>query len=281
MPVYDRSYRRYQARAPLRSVRFWPITREALRLILARRAFLLLLMGAWLPFLGHAAFIYGVTQFPDVGRVAPIDGRLFLQLFEFQKYAVIVVTIFAGAGLVSTDLRTGAILVYLSRPLTRRDYVVGKLCVLLALNLSVTLGPGLMLYAVGAGLAPDQLLKPELAWLAPGAALHAVLLSVVYSLVGLAISALSRSARVAGLAFFALISGLELTRLVLSVAFEVPAAALLSLQADLRLVGQALLGVAPSAREVGLWAAALLLAAVCAGSLVVIRGRVRAVEVVR
>ena len=30
MPIYDQGYRRYQARGPLRRIRFWPITREAL-----------------------------------------------------------------------------------------------------------------------------------------------------------------------------------------------------------------------------------------------------------
>ena len=31
MPIYDQGYRRYEARSPLHQVRFWPITREALR----------------------------------------------------------------------------------------------------------------------------------------------------------------------------------------------------------------------------------------------------------
>ena len=34
MPIYDQGYRRYEARGPLRRVRFWPISREALRLLL-------------------------------------------------------------------------------------------------------------------------------------------------------------------------------------------------------------------------------------------------------
>ncbi len=72
MPIYDQSYRRYEARAPLRRVRFWPITREALRLILAKRAFLGLLMMAWVPFLVHVVIqVYVVTRFPEAGRVLP------------------------------------------------------------------------------------------------------------------------------------------------------------------------------------------------------------------
>jgi len=53
--------------------------------------------------------------------------------------------------------------VYLSRPLTRRDYVLGKLGVLMLLNLSVTLVPALLLYLIALALAPDQFLKWDLA----------------------------------------------------------------------------------------------------------------------
>jgi hypothetical protein len=62
MPVYEQTYRRYEAREPLRTVRFWPITREALRLLLSRWAFLALIVLAWLPFLGFAIYVWAMTQ---------------------------------------------------------------------------------------------------------------------------------------------------------------------------------------------------------------------------
>ena len=142
MPIYEQTYRRYEAREPLRKVRFWPITREALRLVLARRWFLGLLAVSWLPFLVRVIHIYIVTRFPEAGRVLPVDGRLFGEYLGQQLILALFVTIFAGAGLIANDLRTGAILVYLSRPLTRRDYVMGKLLVVLILILFITLVPG-------------------------------------------------------------------------------------------------------------------------------------------
>ncbi len=174
MPIYDQSYRRYEARGPLRRVRFWPITREALRLILVRRAFLALLAAGWLPFIGFVIFFYVVTRFPEAGNVVPVNASLFGRFFLFQWPLALLLTTFAGAGLVANDLRTGAILVYLSRPLSRRDYVIGKLGVLLALNLSVTLAPGLLLYLVGIALAPSHLLKWELATIAPAIVVYSV-----------------------------------------------------------------------------------------------------------
>ena len=281
MPIYEQTYRRHEARGALRRVRFWPITREALRLVLARRWFLALLVAAWLPFVVQVIRIYVVTRFPEANRILPVDGRLFGELLAWQAFFTMFITIFGGAGLVANDLRTGAILVYLSRPLTRRDYVIGKLGVPLLLNLSATLAPGLALYAVALALAPDLFWKWDLAWIAPAVAAQSFAVSVVMSLVALAVSSLSRSARVAGLGFFGLLMGLEVARGILYAFYRRPETALLSLQADLRSLGVTLFGLTD--RSVSLpWAyAAGVLIAVSIGSLLVLRSRVRAVEIVQ
>jgi ABC-2 type transport system permease protein len=279
VPIYEQSYRRHEARGPLRRLRSWPITREGLRLILVRRAFLGLLALAWIPFLVRVIQIYVVTRFPGAGRVLPVDGRLFGQFLNQQIGFTVLLTVFGGAGLVANDLRTGAILVYLSRPLTRRDYVVGKLGVLLALNLSVTLAPGLLLYGIGLALAPGQFLEWALAWIGPAVVVHSLAIAVFVSLLGLAVSALSRSARVAGLGFIGLIVGLDLARGVLVNVLDRPELALLSLLADLRALGAALFGLDGQLQAYG-GLAALVLAVVGAGCLAVLRSRVRAVEIV-
>jgi ABC-2 type transport system permease protein len=280
MPIYDQGYRRYVARAPLHSVRFWPITREALRLVLVKRVFLGLLAAAFLPFVVRVIQIYLVTRFPEAGRVLPIDGRLFGEFLRTQVWFALLLSIFGGAGLVANDLRTGAILVYLSRPLTRRDYVLGKLGVPMALNLAVTLVPALVLYGVGLALAPEQYAKAELWWIAPSIVAQGLAISLVVSLLTLAISALSKSARVAGLAFAFVFLGLETIRGVLQGGFNRSEAVLLSLTADLDALGAALFGNAGGAGGVH-WAwSALVLVLVAAGCLAVLRSRVRAVEIV-
>jgi len=280
MPIYDQGYRRYVARAPLHGVRFWPITREALRLVLVKRVFLGLLAAAFVPFIVRVIQIYVVTRFPEAGRVLPIDGRLFGDFLSTQVWFALLLSIFGGAGLVANDLRTGAILVYLSRPLTRRDYVLGKLGVPMALNLAVTLVPALVLYGVGLALAPEQYAKAELWWVAPSIVAQAFAISLVVSLLTLAISALSKSARVAGLAFAFVFLGLETIRGVLQGGFNRTEAVLLSLKADLDALGAALFGNAAAASGVH-WAwSALVLVVVAAGCLAVLRSRVRAVEIV-
>jgi hypothetical protein len=117
-----------------------------------------------------------------------------------------------------------------------------------------------VLYAAGLALAPELYLKWELAWIAPAIVAHAVVVSVVVSLLALAISSLSRSARVAGLGFFGLVAGLEMVRLVLQNGFNRKEAVLLSLQADLQALAVALFGVVD--RQLDIWGCSLLCAAV-------------------
>jgi len=280
MPIYDQGYRRYEARGPLRQARFWPITREALRLVLIKRWFLALLAAGFIPFVVRVVQIYIVTQYPQADRVLPIDGRLFGEFLNQQIGFTILLSIFGASGLVANDLRTGAILAYLSRPLTRRDYVIGKLLVPLFLNLAVTLAPGLLLYATGLSLAPDFYGRWELAWIAPAIVVHACAISLVVSLLTLAISALSRSARVAGLGLFGLIVGLEMVRLVLQMGFRQKPAMLLSIQTNLRALGTALFGITDRQVVMAWGWSALVLVLLSLACLYVLRSRVRAVEIV-
>jgi ABC-type transport system involved in multi-copper enzyme maturation permease subunit len=280
VPIYEQTYRRWEARGALRSLRFWPITREALSIVLAKRAFIGLLMLVWIPFLVRLVQVYVVTRFPEAGRVLPVDGRLFGEFLNQQTGLTLLLSIFGGAGLIANDLRTGAILVYLSRPLTRRDYILGKLAVLMALNLSATLVPALLLYVVSVGLAPELFLKWSLAWIAPMIVLHATLLSLVVSLLALAISALSRSARVAGLAFAGLVVGLEIVRGVLVGILDRPEAQALSLLNDLRVLGNLFFGVTERAASIPPAYPIAALAVTAAACVAVLRSRVRAVEIV-
>jgi ABC-2 type transport system permease protein len=281
VPIYEQTYRRYEARAPLRKVRFWPITREALRLVLARRWFLILLIGGWLQFLVRVIQVYVVTRFPEAGRVLPVDGRLFGEFLGIQLMPALLVTIFSGAGLIANDLRTGAILVYLSRPLTRRDYVAGKLLVVVILVLFITLLPCLLLYLIALALAPEQFLKWELAWIAPAIVVYCAVIALALSLVALAVSSLSKSARVAGLGFFGLLMGLEAVHNVMRQAFDRPEAAVLSIMNDIQTIGRALFGITARRYAVPWPWSAIALTLIVLACLAILRARVRAVEIVR
>jgi hypothetical protein len=93
------------------------------------------------------------------------------------------------------------------------------------------------------------------------------------------VSSVAKSARVAGLSFVLLFVGLGVVGNVLRNVLDTPATLLISPQSDLEIVGKALFGIA--ARETVHWSwAILVLAALGAGCLLILRARVRAVEVV-
>jgi len=280
MPIYDQGYRRYEARGPLRKARFWPITREALRLVLTRRWFLILMTIPLGVCLWYVGVIFAATQLPQLSQMLSADGRLFGEFLNVQVGFTILLSIFGASGLIANDLRTGAILAYLSRPLTRRDYILGKLLVPLLLNLSVTLVAGLLVYFVGLSLAPEIYLKWELAWIGPAIVVHSCAISLIVSLLTLAISALSRSARVAGLALFGLIVGLEMIRVILQHGFRQKPAMLLSIQTNLRALGTALFGITDRQVVMAWGWSALVLVLVALACLWILRSRVRAVEIV-
>jgi hypothetical protein len=118
-------------------------------------------------------------------------------------------------------------------------------------------------------------------WIAPAIALDALLIALVVSLVALAVSSLSRSARVAGIAFVGLVLGLEMARGIVMLLTRRPEAQLLSIQQDLRTVGNLLFGIASAGAPLPAAYPVLVLAAVSVACLAILRSRVRAVEIVR
>jgi ABC-type transport system involved in multi-copper enzyme maturation permease subunit len=280
MPLYEQSYRRYEALAPQTRLRFWPITREAVARLARRRALLLLLVVAWLPLFGRLVQVFFVSRTPELAHFAPLGAGLFGSFLGWQVWFALFLSIFGGAGLVAEDLRTGGILVYLSRPLTRRDYLLGKLGVLLGLNLSVTLVPALLLYLAALALAPSTFFKPALLWIGPAIVVHSLVIALALSLPLLAASALTSRTWVAGVGFFAVVVTLALAHVIVAGPFNTPAAVLFSLTGALDVVGSALFGSAGAGAPH--WAAAAgVLTAIAGGALLVLRARIRAVEIVR
>lgn len=279
MPIYEQGYRRWEARGPLSRVRFWPITREALRTVLSRRPFLLLLFASFIPFLVRVAQIWIGTQMPQFEQMLPVDGRLFGAFLNGQITFVVFLAVFGGAALVADDLRCGAMLVYLSRPLTRRDYVLGKVGVVLALGLTVTLLPGLALYLAGLGLAPERFAAWDKAWIGPAVVLHSLIVSLFVGLLTLGISSLTRSANLARLGLVGAWFGLDLVSAIAAGLSRVGRLRFLSPRANLQAVGETLFRVSNVSGPDAVLPA-LLVVALAIGCVAILVSRVRAVEVV-
>ena len=96
-----------------------------------------------------------ILYFPtSIGRNLPfgrIDAKFFEDFLTQQMFFVFVIAIYAGAGLIANDLKANALQIYFSKPITRHDYLLGKLGVLIFFLALPTLVPGLLLFLM-AGL---------------------------------------------------------------------------------------------------------------------------------
>jgi ABC-2 type transport system permease protein len=130
---------------------------------------------------------------------------LLLTMLRYPQSLLIVLAVgIVAPPLISQDLRTRAYLIYFARPITRLEYIVGKVGVVGFFLLSFTALPGLLLYVVGLLLSPsiDVLLTT---WDLPFRILLAsACLILPTTLVALAFSSLTLESRFAGFAWFAM-----------------------------------------------------------------------------
>src|SRR5438477_12895089 len=147
MPIHDQGYRRYGGERALRGRAWTVIARNGIRTRLGQRAFLGLLLVSWFPFFIRAVQIYAAANLPQAAFLAPTP-ELFRQFLEQQELFVFFVTVWVGAGLIANDRRANALQIYLSKPLTRAEYVFGKLAILMTFLLIVTWLPAIVLLIV-------------------------------------------------------------------------------------------------------------------------------------
>lgn len=212
MPLYDLSYRRAPGPRTGRIQKSLALARTSIRLLLKKRAFFLLLAASWIPAVVRAAQIYVARQFPqapDFFTVGVSTWREFLGQ-QVQFLPVVLVSLYAGAPAIASDLSSGALVLYLSKPIARFDYVVGKLLPIAAGISAVTLLPALALLALELALAPDLALLVDNPWLPLSIVGYSLWLALYFALAVLAVSSLCRSGRVAGAGFAAIAFGGEI-----------------------------------------------------------------------
>jgi ABC-2 type transport system permease protein len=196
MAVYRKTYQRYAGRLTPAWSRVFVIPRYAFE-ELHRRRFLNVFFLASMLYPLVCAFLIWVNQnlaFLELLPGSPTKGFLeinsgfFLVFLGVQSMAGFFMASFVGPGLVSPDLANNALPLYFSRPINRKQYVLGKMLVLCALLSVMTWIPGLLLWLLHGSLAGDGWLWENLR-LAAGLFFGAWIWILVLSLMALALSA--------------------------------------------------------------------------------------------
>jgi hypothetical protein len=321
-------YRPWRGRLHVPFLSVWPITRIALWMILRRKLFWVMYALALLIFLmfffgqymlswaesqtGESTVSVGVIRtdpkrFIEFFRgLLKLDGQaqMYRTFFWWQGYMVMTVLALAGSVLVGNDFHFGSLPFYLSKPVQRWHYLIGKcLAVAVFVNLMTTL-PALVLFfqyglldswdyfvqngyvlgpvTIGGTEVAVKLLNPLLF----GIVAYGLVLTVCLSLLLVATASWLRRTvpMIMVWTTIFLFCRLLTAALVDRLQYD-PRWRLFDLWNDMYVVGSALLDLRPesfrSNRQPDVLEAILVLVGVCLACLMYLNRRIRAVEIVK
>jgi len=304
MAVYEHTYKQYLGKLTPEWSRFLVIPRHAFRDVFRSKLFTGFFIVCFIPVLIEAILIYlhhNVNAIAilkvNIQELIPIDAFFFQAFVNVQAGFAFFVTLLVGPPLVARDLRNNALPLYLCRPFSRTEYVIGKMSVVLILLSAMTWIPQLLLflfqsYLEGAGWFVDNLSIASAIFFA------SVVWILLLALLSQAVSALVKwrviaSGALIGIFFIPSVFGEVVNNL-----FFTRWGNLISLGALMRNVTSGLFGTfvrasthitdwdGRVAREIvvnepPLWASWFVLFVVCAICLALLSRKVKAYEVVR
>lgn len=278
MPIHDQSYRRYGGdRMP--HGRTWMVIASAgIRTFFSKRAFLGLLLFSWMPFFVRAVQIYAAANLPQADFLA-LTPETFRDFLDQQQVPVFFITVYVGSGLIANDRRANALQIYLSKPLTRAEYVFGKMAILMAFLLLVTWVPGILLLIVQSLFAGSFAFVRDNVYLFPAITLLSFLQVVMVSAAMLALSSLSNSSRYVGILYAALVFFSQALFNVMRFVTGGSSVAWMSFEANLDQIGNAIFRL-PLPYETPWLVSLLMIIGLIVVSAFVLDRRVRGVEIV-
>jgi ABC-2 type transport system permease protein len=281
VPIHRERYRRREGGIDLQGRAWMVIAANGLRILARKRAFLFLMILAWMPVVVRGVQIWAAANVPGMSQMGmlAVTPRMFRDFLNQQEPLVFFITVYAGSGLIADDIRAKALQLYLSRPVTRSQYIAGKAAILMATLAAVTWLPALLLlFLVPAFMGSMAFVRDNLS-LIPAISAYSVIQITMSAFLILALSSLSNSrwfvaVMYAGLAFF--------THAVYGVIASVGDSTMfswVSIFANVSQVGDVLFRVPPRYHTPPLVSAAVI-ALTIAGAGYVLSRRIRAIEVV-
>lgn len=306
MAVYEQTYKRYAGALTPEWSRFLIIPRHALRGTFNSKLFILFFVICFLPVLIESIFIYlrynagalGLFAI-NVRELVPIDGFFFEVFVHIQHGFAFLLALLIGPPMVSRDLRNNALPLYLCRPFSRTEYVIGKMSVLLILLSLVTWIPQLLLFLLQSYLEGFAWFRANL-WIASSIFIASVFWILLLALLTQTISALVKWRVVASGALVALFLIPSAFGLFINEVFRTQMGNVISLIASVKNVTSGLFGTFDRVYETRLvrdvegavigemvilepplWVSWTMLFLLCAVCLALLSWRVKAYEVVK
>ena len=192
--ILDRGYAPYSGRYTPEASRWKVIAARMLRMSARQWWAILLLVATVIPLLVSAVQMWFMSK---VAAAAPPG----IQLTNPDTYAMLpggtmtlafLIALFAGAGQVADDTRAGAFQFYFARPVTRDQYLVGKVMPVVVLTMFIALVPALLLSLLRLALLPSGAEVVKKLPLVGATLIIGTIEALVLAIPAVAISSLSR-----------------------------------------------------------------------------------------
>lgn len=212
--IADLSYRRYEGDLEAPHSRWKVIASHGIRSAFKKKSFwILTVLSCWYYLIMAATLFFIQSQITNalqagVGgeRLAkPLEDQLskviwkdqFLHGFGFGNMLYMIVAIIIGSGVIANDFRSNALLVYLSKPLTKMDYFFGKWMGVFVPMLVMISIPHAFFFAYGALSFADRGFIKDSPWLGVQLLIAIPLAAAFYTSLTVGVSSLFRSGRLA------------------------------------------------------------------------------------
>jgi ABC-2 type transport system permease protein len=300
MAVYKKTYRPYDGELTASWSRFLVITRYAFEELHRSRflnlfylaSFLYPLICALIIYVQHNASALGLLGVQGANRLISINVTFFLSLLGWQSMMALFLAAFVGPSQISPDLANNALSLYLARPFSRLEYVLGKFSVLAILLSVMTWVPGLLLFALE-GYEDGWSWMSQNARFAAGLFFGAWVWILVLALVALALSAWVKWKPAAGglmfgvffvgAAFGTAVNNVERTHwgYLFDFRYLIGSVWVTLFEGANRTTDGAVFFRAPLGEEIPLWCCWAMLAGLCLVCLYMLARKIRGTEVVR
>jgi len=289
MTIKEKGYTHWDGEFKDGKFPWWPITRFGIKLTFKKKFFKFFFFMTLLPAVIYLVGIYISERLEDFSFMVR-ESKEFLQINPayFKSYftnegllfMIVIVLVFAGAGLISDDLKYNSLQLYFSRPLKKKDYFIGKAAVIVFFLFIVTLIPGLVFIIMKIVFSGSFKFFASYPWLILSVIAYSIFVTVFFAFYSLFLSSIGKNRRYVAILIFGLYFFSDIIYEIFYGIFKSPYFSLLSFKINLQQVGAFIFN--QKTQYAVSWVYSLLIIiGICILSAFVLKKRIRGVEIVK
>jgi ABC-type transport system involved in multi-copper enzyme maturation permease subunit len=289
MTIKEKGYTHWDGELKDGRFAWWPITRYGIKLTFKKKFFKFFFALTIVPAIVWLVGIYISERLEDFrfmmreeAGFLTVNPGYFNSYFtnDFLLFMIVMILVFCGAGLIADDLKHNALQLYFSRPLKKKEYLVGKAAVVFFFLFIVTLIPGIVFILMKLVFSGNFKFFTSYPWLLLSVIGYSLLLTIFFAFYTLFISAIGKNRRYVAILIFGIYIFSDIFFGIFYGIFRNEYFSLLSIKSNIQQVG-AFLFKQKLPQDVPWIYSLLIILGLCVLSGFVLNKKVRGVEIIK